>query len=246
MTDQRHGVVVSPEFDQAADHVQPVRELVLLSAQTLGQSADVVEFPRQTLQLGTVADGDDGPYRTSTDLHRHVVDEQDPTVEHDHLVASPGPTRQHVEHPSGRQEGRQHPTGRRAVQAEQALRLIVDQPEATDVVQGDGALTNAVQHRLALLEQRGDLPGLEPERLPFHPPRQEQHSARPQQQTQQRRQQDRREPGPEFRADPLFQDTDRHQPDHVTGPAAHRHLGSHRGSERARLLPDESLPGQHS
>jgi hypothetical protein len=53
--------------------------------------------------------------------------------------------------------------------AQQQMRLVVDQAEPAARIDCDHAFADAVQRRLALLDERGDLVQLQPERLPLEP-----------------------------------------------------------------------------
>src|SRR5207248_10975297 len=54
--DELDRLVEPPELDQAADHVQPVRELVLLRTQRVREAAHVRELAEQRLELRAVAE----------------------------------------------------------------------------------------------------------------------------------------------------------------------------------------------
>ena len=90
--------------------------------------------------------------------------------------------------PAGRTVG-QPPADGLAIDAQQALRLVVDHRDAAGGVHRDGALADAVQHGLPLLEQAGDLARLEAEGLPLDPPRQQHRTDHPEAQTEDRGQQ---------------------------------------------------------
>src|SRR5207237_10015383 len=61
----------------------------------------------------------------------------------------------------------------RALEPEQATRLIVHERDTAIPVRGHHPFADAVKHRLALLEQRGDVARLETERLPLEAPREQ-------------------------------------------------------------------------
>ena len=60
-----------------------------------------------------------------------------------------------------------------AAEAEQAARLFVEHRHPAVGVEGDDAFPDAVQGRLALLQQRRDLRQLQSERLALEPPDQQ-------------------------------------------------------------------------
>lgn len=65
------------------------------------------------------------------------------------------------------------PVAERAAEAEQSPGLVVHDGDPAVGGEGDDALADAVQHRLAVLQQAGDLLQLQAERGPFQPPRQQ-------------------------------------------------------------------------
>ena len=71
---------------------------------------------------------------------------------------------EHVAQPPGGTSPRAARRSRVGAEAEQPPRLVVDHGHPAGPVEGDHALADAVQHRLALLQQRGDLVELEAER----------------------------------------------------------------------------------
>ena len=91
---------------------------------------------------------------------------------------------------------------RRRRRGEQPLRLVVHERDAPGPVRRDGPLADAVQHRLVLLEQGGDLSRLEPERLPLDTAREEQRPESAEREAERGRDQDHRQVGAELRARP--------------------------------------------
>ena len=100
--DELHRVGVARELDQAVDHVQAVRELVLLGAERVGEVAHVVELAEQRLEVGAVAQRDDRADRAAAHLDGHPVHDQHPLADEDDLVAALDAAREDVAQPTGR------------------------------------------------------------------------------------------------------------------------------------------------
>ena len=115
--------------------------------------------------------------------------------------------------------------GDRRRQVEQAQRLIVRERDPTSGVQGEHALADAVQHRVALLEEPGDLARAEAEGLTIDAPGKDQRSADPESQRKEHRQAHRRERLRELLGELGIEEADRHDPDHVAA-AGDRHFGA--------------------
>ena len=102
----------------------------------------------------------------------------------------------------------------------------------------DDPLADPVQHRLALLEQGGDLRRLEAEGLPLDPAREQERPEHAEREPERRRDQDHRQVVPELRAHLVLEQADGDESDHPPARVADRHLRSHRASERAGLHAD--------
>ena len=132
------------------------------------------------------------------------------------------------------------------VEPKEALRLVVDERDAAERISRDRALANAVQNRLALLQQRRDLVWLEPERLPLDPPREQHRPGAAEEQSEKRRDEQHWKVSREPRADALLEDADRDEADDPAVRIADRHLCAHRASERSGLGADERPACEHS
>ncbi|WP_234423827.1 hypothetical protein [Intrasporangium calvum] len=75
---ERERPVGVAQLDQADDGVQPVRRLVGLRPERLGQTASRVELTGQGLQVGPVAEGGDVPEPPLSPQGRSLVEDEDP------------------------------------------------------------------------------------------------------------------------------------------------------------------------
>lgn len=166
LTDEVHGVVVHFQFEQPQQRVHAVGVLVVLGPQGVDQAARRVEFPAELLQLGAVAQGGHG----AAVVGGHAVGDQDALPADGEQVGARHAPAQDV----GRTSLAERLVGGAAeglvVDAEQAMRLVVEEADAAGAVQGDDALPDAVQHRLALREQRRDVRESQVTGLPLDPP----------------------------------------------------------------------------
>src|SRR6266487_5139266 len=178
-------LLVFAQLDEAGNRVQPVGELVGLGAQRVGGVAAEVELAAQRGQLGTVAQRGDRTDPPATHYHRHLVEHEDPVVAQDHLVGPGDLAGQHVERAWLQALGRQRATDRVGSQPEQPDRLVVDEGDPIGGVRADDALLDAVQHRLPVLDEAGDLGRLEAERLALDPPGEQQRAGDPQEPAEQ-------------------------------------------------------------
>ena len=133
----------------------------------------------------------------------------------------------------------QRPPGRVRRQAEQPQRLVVGQRHPAGGVEPDQALLDAVQHRLAVLDQAGDLARLEAERLAFEPPGQQQRPGHTQERAQQEvRQQVRRRGRDQLRQGRVRLAGD-HEPQHARVARVEDRLVRH---QEARPVLDDAEP----
>ena len=80
-----HGLLRPAQFDQGDDGVEPVRRLVRLRAQRLGETALGVQLAHQRLEFRHIAQGDDRAPALAA-RHRGGVDDQHPVGGQMHLV----------------------------------------------------------------------------------------------------------------------------------------------------------------
>ncbi|RAJ36797.1 hypothetical protein K353_04625 [Kitasatospora sp. SolWspMP-SS2h] len=153
LADERGGLVVAAQFEQSEQGVHPVGVLVVLRAQRLGEAPGVVQLPDQELKFGAVAEGDDGAGVGGSG----AVDDQHPVVADGGQVGAVDPPGQHVREPAGRQDLVDGAPGAGGREREQAQRLVVGDADPAAGVEGQHALADAVQHRLALDQQGGDV-----------------------------------------------------------------------------------------
>ena len=114
------------------------------------------------------------PIGRAAHLDRHPVRDQSTRSPTRTTWSAPAiaPVRTSSTRPGGTTSASGRPS-RVSVEPEQPLRLVVEQRDPAGRVDGDRALADAVQHRLALLEQRRDLVGLQPEGLALDPAREQ-------------------------------------------------------------------------
>lgn len=229
LRDELHRVLVHLQLQQPQEGVQPVRVLVVLGAERVDQAAGGVEFAAEVFQLGTVAQSGHGP----AVVGGHPVDEQHTAAADRHEVVPDDPSCQYVGGPACAQGLGERPAGGVGAKAEQALRLVVQQPDAPRAVERDDALTDAVQHGLALRQQGRDVGERQVVCLPLEAAGDEiggqrPHGQRPARVGQQPR--DRREePG----ADAVVRDPDRHGTHDPVRSVTQWHLAAGRASEGA-------------
>ena len=147
---------------------------MLLGPQRGRDALDGVQLPQQRLHLRTVSDGHHPSGLAARYRHRHPVDHQQTLVGDRHGIRTRDCPRQDVAQPTRRHELVQPLPDAGPGQAEQSSRLVVDDVHATLRVEGDDALADAVQHRLAFLHERHDLRRFEAEGDTFDRPSQNQ------------------------------------------------------------------------
>src|SRR5207245_4425529 len=99
----------------------------------------------------------------------------------------------------------------------------------------------AVEHRLALLEERGDVARLKTERLTLQAPREEQRARYAEAECESDVPSDHRHPPKDRRVHLVLEKTDRDDADDPLLRVKDRHLRPHRPPERALLDPDPGL-----
>ncbi len=148
-----HGLFMKPELEESEQRVQSVGVLVVLGAEGVDQAAGAVQFASQPLQLGAVAQGDDG----AAVIGWHAVRHQYTLAADGKKVGAGHPAGQYVRRAARGQGLVQGAAGVVRTQVEQSLRLVVHQADPAVLVERDETLTYAVQHRLALGEQSRDV-----------------------------------------------------------------------------------------
>jgi hypothetical protein len=147
--DELDGLLVQLQFEQAEQGVQPVGVLVVLGAQGVDQAARRVELAAQALQLGAVAEGGDG----APVVGRHPVGDEDAVTAHGQQVGALDPAGQHIGRTPGTEHLVQGPAPGLGADAEETLRLVVEQPDPAVAIERDHAFADGVQHGLALCKQ---------------------------------------------------------------------------------------------
>ena len=172
--DEALRLVVVAEREQAGERVQAVGELVGLRAHGVGEAADAVELAHERLEFGAIAQRHHGPEVPSLAVDGHAVGDDHAVAVHEQHVLAGRAAGEHV--------GEAHGAGDLVDGAplgvlrevDQAPCFGVDEQDATVRVDDDDALADPVQHRLALVHQRGELVQLEPEGLTLEAPREQQ------------------------------------------------------------------------
>jgi hypothetical protein len=127
LLDERDRVVVPAELDQARDHVQPVRELVLLRAQRLCEPAHVAELTQEIFELRAVAQRHDRADRPAAHGDRHPVDDEHPVPDEHDLIGALDVPRQDLSDVTAGNDLGQRPADRRVVEVQQPFCLVVDE-----------------------------------------------------------------------------------------------------------------------
>lgn len=153
LPDEVHRVVVHLQFEQPQQRVHAVGVLVVLGAQRVDEAVRRVEFAPELLQLGAVAQGGHG----AAVVGGHAVDDQHALPADGDQVRTGHPARQDIGRPSVAERFVGRVAHHLLPDAEEALGLVVEQPDPAGAVQGDDAFPDAVQHRLTLGEQRRDV-----------------------------------------------------------------------------------------
>lgn len=240
LADELHCVVVHLQLQQPQDRVHPVGVLVVLGTQGVDQTARGVEFAPELLQFGAVAQGGHG----AAVVGGHAVGDQDALTAHGQQIRAADPAGQHI----GRTARPEHvverlPDGLR-VEPEQAVRLVVEEAYAAGAVQGDDALPDAVQHCLALREQRRDIGEGQVAGLPLDPPGEQIRGERTDGQCPARVREESRDrmdqPGPHT----VVLDAHRDRADDAPFGVAQRHLAAGRAPQRATADLHDVLAGQ--
>src|SRR5437667_9109152 len=127
------------------------------------EAADTVELAQHSLKLGPVTERHDGPDRLAADHGGHAVRHEDAVPSEPHLIASATAAGQDVAHPPGGDALFDLSSLDGTFEAEEPTSFVVDERDAALSVRRHHSFADAVQHRLALLQQRRDVARLETE-----------------------------------------------------------------------------------
>ena len=223
-----------PELDQPDQGVQPVRELVGLRPQRLGQPDGLVQLALEALGFGAVLERDHPADVLAVAPDRHPVGRQDAVLVQDQQVAARRLAGHHVGDPAGREHLPDRSAKEVGRQGEQRSGGIVREQHPAALVVAEHGFPDAVQHRLAFLQQGGDLAELQAERLPLQPPGQRQRRQHADREHAQQVQRQRRQRAAQLPGDGGVREADRDLADQL--PAVpHRHLADRLPAERAVL-----------
>ena len=158
------------------------------------------------------------------------------------LIASGAVAREDVAHPTCRDALFDPSSFHRAFEAKQAPGLVVHKRDTAISVGRHDPLADAVEHRLALLEQRGDVARLKAEGLALEASSEQERAGDPETESEGDIPADHRHPPQKRRVHLVLEKADRDDPDDLALRAEDRHLCPHRLAERALLDPDPRLP----
>jgi len=177
-------------------------------------------------------------------MDRAPAGDENPVAGQEDLVLVVQPAGQELHQPARRQHLGNLLADDHRGQAEQPPRLLIGEGDGAIAVGGDGAFVDPLKARLPLLEQAGDLIGLEPESLSLEPRGEQQRTARTE---AQREQNDAGVTGKlrqQLLIQPALAESDRGHPDHR--PAAQdRRLAAGGGAEGPRLDTGPGVAGEH-
>src|SRR6267378_2587457 len=174
------------------------------------EAANPVELAQYSLELGPVAERHDGPDRLATDHGGHAVRHEDTIPCEQHLIRSATAAGQDVPHPPGGDALFDLSSLDGTLEAEEPTSFVVDERDAALSVRRHHSFADAVQHRLALLQQRRDVARLETEGLTLQTPREEQRSGDPQAEGERDISADHRHPRENRRFDLVLEKAHRH------------------------------------
>src|SRR5258706_4197289 len=215
-----------------------------LRPQRVCEAANPVELAKHAFELGPVAKRDHGADTLATDHRGHAVRDEDAITREEHLIASDAVSREDVAHATRGDALFDLSSFDGAFEPEQAARFVVYERDAAIAVRRDDPFADAVEHRLALLEQRGDIAWLKAEGLTLQASREEERAGDPETESEGDVAAHHRHPLEKRRIHLILQETHRDDPDDLSLRAEDRHLRSHGFAQRALLDPDPRLPLQ--
>jgi hypothetical protein len=236
-----HRLVVAAELDEADERVESVGRLMRLRAQRVGHALDRDELGQRRAQLGSVAQRHDVADAPAVDERRPAADDQHALADEVQLVLRGARAADEVAQRTGRDDVRQPLAQRLRTDADEPLRLVVDQLQPARVVEHEHALADRVQDRVVVLVERRDLARLEAERLPLDAPREQQRQQRPDQQRQCGEREQPRQLVADLGADVLDEHAGGDEADDPPGRRPHRHHRADRLTERAGARLDHRL-----
>src|SRR5437868_3467462 len=159
------GTRSTAELDETGDRMQLVRKLVGLGAECVREAANAVELAENSLELGPVAQRDDGADRLASDDGGHAVRDEDAVSSEQHLIGAATAAGQDIAQAPRGNALLDLPAFDRAFEAKQSAGFVVHERDAAVSIRRDHSFAYAVQHRFALLEQGGDVAWLKTEGL---------------------------------------------------------------------------------
>src|SRR5947208_9599966 len=87
-SDEADRFIGTAELDETGDRMQLVRKLVRLRAERVREAANAVELAENSLELGPVAERDDGADRLASDDGGHAVRDEDAVSSEQHLIGA--------------------------------------------------------------------------------------------------------------------------------------------------------------
>jgi hypothetical protein len=126
--------------------MQLVGELVRLRSERVREAANSVELAKHALELGPVAERNDGADGLASDHGGHAVRDEDAITGEQHLVASEAVAREDIAHATGWDAFCDLPPFDRAFEAEQAAGFVIHERDAAISVRRHDSLADAVEH----------------------------------------------------------------------------------------------------
>ncbi len=233
--------MVAAEFDQRDHGVQPVRGLVRLRAERVGEAAYGVQLAGQRLEFGVVAECHHG---AETRADGRGVEHHHPLCGEMHLVAHRRRAHQGPRKRLGQTEIRHRQAVQLAGEAEEFACRVVAEHHPLPLVEQHQSLAHRVQRRLVVVVQVAQLGRAHAVGVPPQPGA---HQVAAEAAERQRGERDagqfeQLEPQPGTDRPDLDPRTD--QRDHVPLPVEHRRDHPDGRAERAGVRLREGLPGQ--
>ncbi len=235
-------LLLPAQLDQRDDRVQPVRRLVRLRAQRLGEPPLGVQLARKGLEFRVVAQGDHGAAPLPAH-HRTGVDHDHPVRRQMHLVDPFLGGQQRSRERCGQIEFRDPAADRSGREPQQFAARVVDQGDPPLPVEHQQPLAHRVQGGLVVVVQPAQLGCVHPVGVPPQPRVDHVRAEAAERQRRARREPQRTELGPHLRGDPLDRDTRTDEADDPAVVPDRRH-DPYRGAERAGVRLRERLAAQ--
>src|SRR5437660_9266435 len=205
------------------------------------EAAHTVELAQHSFELGPVTQSYYRADGLAADDRRHAVRDQHPVPCEQHLIRAASLSGQHVTHAPRRYALVDPPSFDGALEAKQAPGFVVHERDTAVSVGRDHSLADAVEHRFALLEQRGDVARLQPESLSLQAPREQERAGDAEAKSESDVAADHRYPLEDRSVHLVLDETDRDDADHLAVGSEDGDLRAYRPPQRALLDADPRL-----